>query len=466
MIHSQSIPLETLFSSEVVPRFPILEGALQVAKVLSENNYQVWFVGGCVRDALCNRRVKDIDLVTNATPDQIQELFGKTDFVGVNFGIVLVKMKDVALEVATLRKDGSYTDGRRPDSIEVGTLEEDSNRRDFTINALFYDPLREELLDFHGGLEDHKLGVLRAIGDPRRRFQEDALRLLRAARFAARFQLQIEPETLAAMTELAPTVTLLSGERLQEELTRIICGHSPSRGLRILLSTGILDHILPEVTAMIGVSQGCEFHPEGDVFSHTMLGCECEPSRTKVSRWGILLHDIGKPKTREKVDGKITFYQHEHVGAEMADEILKRLKFSVEERQQITVIVSRHMKFMNSHEWKNSTLRRFLAAKTIEHDLNVHFADCQSCHGFLNAWKYIGETLSHFKTDEVKSPVPESLIGGRDLIALGCRPSPKFKQFLDELIDRQMDGSITQQTEAFEFAREFFSDEIPKGLDS
>lgn len=454
-----SASLNQLFEPRLVPFPRALEGALEIAQTLQSNGFDCWFVGGCVRDALFKRQVHDFDLTTNASPLQIQELFGKTDFVGASFGVVLVKLKGVAIEVATLRKDGSYTDGRRPDSIEVGTLTDDSRRRDFTMNALYYDAARQELIDLHGGLEDLSARVLRTVEEPHRRFKEDALRLFRAVRFASRFQLEIESETLGAIHALAPSVAQLSGERVHQELTRMLCGPEPSRAFRLLFETGILQVVLPEVAATEGVSQGRRYHPEGDVFAHTLLGCEFEPSRTKLSRWGILLHDIGKPVTKEIRDEKITFYQHEHVGAKMAEDVLRRLRFSVEERQLIVSVVDRHMRFMHAHDWSKSTLRRFIAAESIEHDLNVHAADCLSCHQILSAWKYVSEAYTTHSNGPAKSALPEPLVGGRDLLAMGYSPSPKFSLFLSQLIDQQMEGTITTVAEAEGFAREFFANE-------
>ncbi len=451
-------PIQKIFPEKLIPKQREFEGALTISKTLHKNGFQCWFVGGCVRDALFKRTLHDFDLVTNATPVQIQHLFGKTDFVGVSFGIILVKLENLAIEVATLRKDGSYSDGRRPDSIEAGNLEEDSRRRDFTINSLYYDAQRQEVLDLHGGLVDLQTGVMRTVGEPVKRFTEDALRLLRAVRFASRFQLEVEPKTLNAISMLAETTRGLSGERLQQELTKMLCGPEPSRALRMLQSTGIMQHVLPEVSAMVNVSQGRRFHPEGDVFTHTLLGCECEPSRSKISRWGILLHDIGKPKTREVADGKITFYQHESVGAEMADVLLRRLKFSVEERQLITSVVSRHMRFMNASRWNNSTLRRFIAEKSIEHDLNVHAADCLSCHQILSAWRLVSDAYKNHVHGEPKTALPKALLGGNELISLGYKPSPLFGKFMQQLIDQQLEGLIETVEEARDFAGRFFEE--------
>ncbi|MDX1973481.1 MAG: CCA tRNA nucleotidyltransferase [Candidatus Sumerlaeia bacterium] len=452
-----SIPRSThsLFRKELLPSPELLEECLAVARKLSAAGHRVWFVGGCVRDALLGRLVKDLDLVTDALPEEISALFGHTAFVGETFGISIVPVQNAKLEVATLRKDGTYTDGRRPDSIQVGTQEEDSRRRDFTINALYFDPVREVVEDFHRGIEDLKLGVLRTVGDPLQRFQEDALRLLRAVRFACRFGFEVSPETRNAMRELASTTKLLSGERVQEEMTRILCGPNPSRGIRLMQHLGLLEYLFPEVLKMDGVRQGRTFHPEGDVLSHTLLACEVEPSRTKVSRWAALLHDVGKPDTFKFEEGKITFYQHEYVGAEIADGILRRLKFSVEERTLITQVVERHMRFMNAHDWSKSTLRRFLAEESIAHDLNVHFADCMACHQLLTAWDLVRRKQLEFQ-EALANPVPPPLLNGRELIEMGYTPSPVFKKLLHQLQDLQMEGELTTKEEARIFVSRFF----------
>jgi len=448
----EKLPVKSndLFNSKQLSNPVILDEALSIITRLTEHGFEAYFVGGCVRDGLLNRRIKDIDIATNAKPEDIEKLFEKVEFVGASFGVTLVKLFEDAYEVTTFRKDGSYSDSRRPDSIEYGTREEDSYRRDFTVNALYYDPVNEVVLDDHNGLDDLRNCKLKTVGEPKRRFTEDALRILRAIRFVTRLNFSFEKKTYAAMNELSSTVTKISAERIRDELTKIITGPFPSRGIRIIQDIGLLDLILPEVAAMEGVPQGKRYHPEGEVLRHTLLGLEIETLGTEESRWGILLHDIGKKPTYSRESGKITFYQHEHVGADMSLEFTNRLKFPKERSQKISNVVKRHMKFMDARRWKKSTMRRFIAEPTIEADLSVHRADCEACHGMLHGWDHVRKNYEDAGSLEEKQ-LPKPWVNGRDLIAHGYSPSPLFGEVLNETLDAQMNGDIDQES-ALEFA--------------
>lgn len=444
------IASKDLFTVQQLSNPAILDEAQSIAAKLVEHGFEAYFVGGCVRDGLLNRRIKDIDIATNAKPEEIEKLFDKVEFVGASFGVTLVKQIEEAYEVATYRKDGSYSDSRRPDSIDFGTREEDSHRRDFTINALYYDPVNEIVVDDHGGLTDLKNYKLKTVGEPKFRFTEDALRILRAIRFVTRLNFTFDSKTYETMKELSSTVTKISAERIRDELTKILTGPFPSRGIRIIQDIGLLESILPEVAAMKGVPQGKRYHPEGEVLRHTLLGLEIETLGTEESRWGILLHDIGKKPTYSREKGKITFYQHEHVGADMSLELTQRLKFPKDEQKNISEVVRRHMKFMDARKWKKSTMRRFIAAPTIESDLSVHRADCEACHGMLHGWEHVKNNYASAEIAEEKD-LPKPWVNGRDLIEHGYSPSPLFGVVLNETLDAQMNGDVDEES-ALNFA--------------
>ncbi len=434
--------------------------AFELVTVLRDAGHEVWQVGGCVRDRLLGHELKDIDIATDARPEKVAVLFEDVRLVGAGFGVCLVRLGTWTLEVATFRKDGRYIDHRHPENVEYGTLEEDARRRDFTINALYYDPVDDVVRDLTDGRADLEAKRIRTVGEPAKRFNEDALRLLRAVRFAAGLGFEIEPDTWSAMCQLASTIRHISPERQRDELTRMLTGPDPSRAFRLLDESGLLVELLPEVVALHGVEQGKRFHPEGDVFEHTMLCLENLENRSTVRAWAMLLHDIGKPRTFQRREGRITFYQHEHVGAEMAGEICRRFRFSSEETRRICDIVSRHMKFINTAGWKASTLRRFIAADTIEDDLAVHRADVLSSHGMLSAWEHITRAMQRHRDPESgRSGLPAPLVTGDDLLAVGYKPGPIFKTILDRVQEEQLDGNISNREEALEFVRSHFPPE-------
>lgn len=421
---------------------------------LRDAGHSAWFVGGCVRDRLLGIPVKDVDIATSARPEDVESIFPRVRFVGARFGVALVMESDFTFEVATFRKDGHYRNHRHPVSVSPGTMEDDAARRDFTINALYQDPFTDEVVDLVGGQDDLRAGRVRCVGDPRRRFNEDALRLLRAIRFSARFGFELEEATSSAMRELAHTIEYISPERHREELTRMLLQDNPSQSFRTMDDAGLLRWVLPEIDAMKGVEQGRTWHPEGDVFQHTMLVIDHVEPRTVVNCWAALLHDVGKPPTYERdAAGHITFYDHQYVGGEMAEEIMGRLRFSTEEIQSVAAIVRRHMTFKDITRMKKSTLRRFLSAPTIDGDLAVHRADCLGSRGFLEYYDYAREKLDELASRE-EPVLPPRLLNGRDLIALGFVPGPVFQRILSALEDKQMEGEIADREAAIEWVRE------------
>ncbi len=437
--------------------------ARQLLTILRSAGHEAWWVGGCVRDLLLNRPLKDIDVATNARPQEVAALFPSARLVGASFGVVIVHLGNFAFEVATFRRDGTYSDQRRPDTISYGTLDDDARRRDFTINALYYDPFDEKVIDLVGGQDDLRHRLLRAVGDARLRFGEDALRLLRAIRFAATLGLTFEEDTWAALCESAASVETISAERVRDELTRMLTGERPARALELMDQAGLLVRLLPEIAAMKGVEQGPEFHPEGDVFIHTLLALEKLEPRTPVAAWATLLHDVGKPATYLREGGRITFHGHEKVGAEMAMEICRRLRFSAAMAARISAVVERHMRFMSAHEWRRSTMARFIAAETIEDDLAVHRADCLAAHGNLSAWDLVTGELQRAKSRPEVPMLPPPLVTGHDLIALGLTPGPGFRDLLDQVGEWQLNEEVTSREEALERLRRLAEGELRQG---
>lgn len=430
------------------------EAAVSVVARLRSAGHAAYLVGGCVRDRLLGRPEKDYDVATSARPEVVAGLFAETFFVGARFGVSLVRFEGHSIEVVTFRRDGEYRNHRHPEDVDFGTIEDDAARRDFTINALYEDPISGDIVDFHGGLADLRAGVVRAVGRPEQRFHEDALRLLRAIRFAARLGFRIEEETWSAIKDLAHSIEFISPERHRAELNLMLLDPSAASALRMMDECGLLQWLLPEIRAMHGVEQGSLWHPEGDVFVHTMLVLQHVEPRTIETVWGALLHDVGKPPTFEKdlETGRISFIGHHRVGAEMAREILGRLRFSNEEIKHISATVERHMTFMETPRMKPSTLRRFLSAPTIQTDLAVHRADCLGSRGMLDYWHLCRAELEK-QASASQEVVPPPLLNGRDILALGVEPGPIIRRILEQIQDAQMDGRITTREEALDFAK-------------
>jgi poly(A) polymerase len=441
---------------------PPYRAALAIVCTLRAAGHQAFFAGGCVRDLLLGVAPKDFDVATSATPDQIVALFPKTFTVGAHFGVVLVctpqlDEQEIATEVATFRSDGAYSDGRRPDAVRyTADPREDVLRRDFTINGLLLDPIAPgdpaaATLDFVHGREDLAARVIRAIGDPALRFAEDKLRMLRAVRFAARLDFQIDAATSAAIRRHAAEIPPVSTERIRDELTRILTEGGVRRGFELLFDLGLLDQVLPEVVRLRGVPQPPEFHPEGDVWTHTMLMLEnLPPGSSPTLAWGALLHDIGKPATYQPPDpaipnSRIRFHGHVEAGVRIAETVLARLRFSNDDTAQILSLVANHMRFGDVLQMKQSTLKRFLRLPRFEEHLALHRLDASSAHGDLACYEF---ARAHFEAEPAPDRRPAPLLTGSDLIAAGYSPSPQFKPMLTLAEDAQLEGLITTPQQA------------------
>ena len=422
-----------------------VELARQIVTRLKASGHQAYFVGGCVRDLLLGGKPKDYDIATDARPSEISALFPKSDLVGAHFGVVLVHDSGAHVEVATFRSDHAYVDGRHPVAVDFETdPRQDVLRRDFTINALLLDPDRDEVLDFVGGRDDLRNKIVRAIGDPDTRFREDHLRLLRAVRFAARRNYQIDPATLHAIQRLHSQILKVSAERIRDELSRILTEGGARRGFELLDETGLLADILPEVAAMKGVAQPPEFHPEGDVWTHTLLMLDQlrEPSITLAL--GVLLHDVGKPPTFRVAD-RIRFDGHVEKGVEMAEAILTRLRFSNDQIRQAAALVDNHMRFKDAPQMRESTLKRFLRLENFPEHLELHRLDCLSSHGYLDNYQLVRQKMEALPPEVLKPP---PLITGDDLIAAGYQPGPSFSRILAAVEDAQLESKIRSREEA------------------
>jgi len=424
--------------------------ALRVVQSLKSAGHQALFAGGAVRDGLLGREPLDYDVATSATPSQVKAAFKRVIPVGEKFGVVLVMQGTVAVEVATFRRDSVYGDGRHPDSVAFASdAEEDALRRDFTINGLFLDPFSGEIFDYVGGREDLAAGLVRAIGAPEERFNEDRLRMLRAVRFACTLSFEIEEKTMDAIRTLAPLVSSVSGERLRDELVRILIGPAPGRGLRLLQETGLLKAFLPEVAAMVGVEQPPQFHPEGDVFVHTTLVLDALDSPSPVLALAALLHDVGKPPTFQ-VKERIRFDRHAQVGAEMAEVICRRLRMSRREMDNVAELVSDHMTFMHVKEMREARLARFLTSPLAEVQLALHRADCLGSHRRLENYEF---AVARREEILARPPPVEPLLSGRDLIELGLSPGPWFAEILTEVENLRLEGTLSDRTRALEWVR-------------
>ncbi|MFZ0952204.1 MAG: CCA tRNA nucleotidyltransferase, partial [Candidatus Sulfotelmatobacter sp.] len=435
-----------------VDRPMLKEFAISIIQTLRQQGFQAYLVGGCVRDLLLKREPADYDVATSATPAQVMEVFPDTYAVGAQFGVVLVPLPDLltddqrpsgdesalpkaqAIEVATFRSDLGYSDGRRPDEVRFSQdPREDVARRDFTINGMMLDPVSGEVLDFVGGRRDLEAGILRTIGDPELRFAEDKLRMLRAVRFAARFEYVIEAQTLAAIERLAHEIQVVSRERVRDELTKMLTEGHGRRAFLLLDESGLLKEVLPEISAMKGVQQPPEFHPEGDVFTHTLLLLEnlprpCPPTLA----WGALLHDVGKPATFRVAPDRIRFDDHVDVGVKIAEQICERLRFSNQDAAQVLALVDNHMRFGHVTRMKESTLKKFLRLPGFDQHLALHRADSLASHGNLSTFELIRTKLAEIPPEKIR---PAALVTGDDLIAAGYKPGPRFREILEAVED-------------------------------
>ena len=423
-----------------------------IAKLRSAG-HQAYLVGGCVRDVLLGIRPKDWDVATDARPDRIMDLFPNSGRVGAHFGVVLVRDGFSQVEVATFRSDHEYADGRRPSAVHFESDPRgDVMRRDFTINGLMMDPDTSEVLDYVGGRADLLRRIVRAIGDPDTRFEEDHLRLLRAVRFAARLEFEIDAATFAAIQRHHSLIRKVSAERVRDELVRILTEGGARRGFEMLDASGILADILPEVSAMKGVEQPPEYHPEGDVWVHTLLLLEKLDHPTPALALGALLHDVGKPPTFRVAD-RIRFDGHAEEGVRLAHGILTRLRFSRDDMEQVEALVANHMRFIDLHRMKDSTLKRFLRMPGFDEHLELHRLDCLSSNGRLESYELAKRKLQEFPEDRLKPP---PLLTGADLIAAGYEPGPLFSQILSAVEDAQLEGLISTGGEALAMVRQRF----------
>ena len=443
--------------------------AISIIQTLRRHGFQAYLVGGCVRDLLLNREPSDYDVATSATPQQVMEILPETYAVGAQFGVVLVPLpedqrssgdesalsKSQAVEVATFRSDLGYSDGRRPDEVRFSQdPREDVARRDFTINGMMLDPLSGEVLDFVGGRKDLEAGTIRTIGDPERRFAEDKLRMLRAVRFAARFEYEIEAETLAAIQRRAQEIQAVSRERVRDELTRMLTEGHARRAFLLLDESALLKEVLPEISAMKGVEQPPEFHPEGDVFVHTLLLLDNLPSPCPPTlAWGALLHDVGKPATFRVAPDRIRFDNHVEVGVKIAEEICERLRFSNHDAVQVLALVDNHMRFGHVARMKESTLKKFIRMPSFDEHLALHRADSLASHRNLSTFEFIQKKLTEIPPEKIR---PSPLVTGDDLIAAGYVPGPKFREILEAVEDAQLEGRLLSHESALEFVRREF----------
>jgi poly(A) polymerase len=429
------------------------EMANSICDTLRGKGYQALLVGGCVRDLLLGLEPADYDVTTNATPEQVVRLFPESIAVGAQFGVILIPRNGLKVEVATFRSDVGYSDGRHPDRVVYSkTAQEDVQRRDFTINGLLMRHDTGEVLDFVDGQADLGAKVIRAIGEPDRRFAEDKLRMLRALRFAARFGFEIEAATFLAIRRLVGEIHQVSPERLREELTKLLTEGAARRAFELLDEAWLLPQVLPEIEAMKGVEQPPQYHPEGDVWIHTLMMLEGLPAGTAPTlAWGVLLHDVGKPPTFQsavETGDRIRFNNHVEVGVRMAEAICRRLRFSNEDTEQILALVDNHMKFGAVQEMRTSTLKKFVRLPHFEEHLELHRIDCLSSHRHLDAYEFVRRFLEMTPPEQVR---PERLLTGDDLQAMGFRPGPLFAEILRALEDGQLEGQIRTREEAEEY---------------
>ncbi|HKE29006.1 MAG TPA: CCA tRNA nucleotidyltransferase [Bryobacteraceae bacterium] len=417
---------------------------------LRDAGHQAWLVGGCVRDLLRGAKPKDFDVATDARPGRLVELFPNSSCVGAQFGVVLVRDGSAQVEIATFRSDREYADGRRPTGVEFETdPRADVLRRDFTINGLMLDPATGQVLDYVDGRADLERRIIRAIGNPEERFREDHLRLLRAVRFAARLDFAVDADTFEAMRRLHSLIARVSAERVRDELVRILTEGGARRGFELLDSSGMLSVLLPEIARMKGVEQPPQFHPEGDVWVHTLLLLEKLDHATPTLAVGALLHDVGKPPTF-RVAERIRFDGHVEEGVRLAGGILKRLRFSSTDTEQIEALVANHMRFKDVARMKDSTLKRFLRLPRFEEHLELHRIDCLSSNGNLENYNFVKRKLVELPAEQLKPP---RLITGADLIEAGYTPGPQFSEILTAVEDAQLEGTLVTKEQALAWVR-------------
>ncbi len=429
------------------------DAALFLARQLISAGHQAVFAGGCVRDKLLSNNPQDYDIATSATPAEVMKLFPKSNEVGAHFGVVIAKHSGEHVEIATFRTDGSYKDGRRPETVAFSTPQEDAQRRDFTINGLFEHPETGEVIDYVNGRSDLAARTIRAIGDPTARFTEDSLRLLRAVRFSTTLEFEIEPQTLAAMGECAWLLGRVSPERIRDEFSKILKSPQRRRGLELLVASGLITHFMPEILPLIGCEQPPEWHPEGDVYTHTCIMLEMlEPEAPLELCLAVLLHDIAKPpcQTFDQAAGRIRFNGHDSMGAEMAETILRRLRYPNDTIAAVTQMVGRHMQFMNVQQMRTAKLKRFMAEPNFKLEMELHRVDCGSSNGFTDNYEFLEKMAAEFAAEPL---IPPPFVTGQDLIQLGLRPGPRFKEILETIQTEQLEGRILDRPGAMDYLK-------------
>jgi len=436
--------------------------AQKLVKTLVDEGFEAYFIGGCVRDMVMGIEPQDYDIATSATPREVMSIFPRCYSVGAQFGVVVVVEGEDQFQVATFRSELGYSDGRHPDGVIFTSAEEDVKRRDFTINGMLYQPLTDELMDLVGGRKDIEAKIIRTIGEPIARLREDKLRMIRAVRFAVRFGFSIEEDTLQAVKGNASGILQVSQERIRDELIKILLGPGPAEGLTMLYDTGLLEFVLPEVTAFKGVPQPPQFHPEGDVWNHViiMLRNMHDPSPTLAM--AVLMHDVGKPLTISRAE-RIRFDNHAKVGEEIAEKVCRRLRFSRQETNTIKALVALHLRFIHIRNMRSGRLKRFLMDPGFKEHLELHRLDCIASHGDLGNYEFCLEKLQEYEKEE---PSEGPLMSGHDLIAMGFTPGPLFKEILSEVEDAQLEGSITLHEQAKELVLKKFGHILPGGKHS
>ena len=435
---------------------PIEETARAICARLRDNGYTAYFAGGCVRDMLRGLPPKDIDIATDAHPDTVQKVFPRTYAVGAAFGVIVVVENGTNFEVATFRSDAAYIDGRRPTAVHFASPEEDARRRDFTVNGMFFDPATNEVIDFVDGRGDIDAKLVRAIGDPRARFSEDRLRMLRAVRFATVLDYEIEPGTWEALKENASTITQISAERIRDELVKIFVSPNRVRGWDLLDDSKLLRAVLPEVEPMKGCEQPQQFHPEGDVFQHTRLMLQLLPETVSVPLvFSVILHDVAKPRTAQvDTTGRIRFNEHDRIGAAMTEQIMERLRFSRAEIDAAVEMVRQHMVFKDVPRMRVAKLKRFMARPTFGEEMELHRVDCASSHGMLDNYEFLKRKQEEFANEPI---IPPPLVRGDDLISLGLKPGPKFAEILEAVETRQLEGAFRDRDAALAWIKQHYS---------
>jgi poly(A) polymerase len=429
--------------------------ARQIAERLRVAGNTAYFAGGCVRDLLRGQLPQDFDIATDARPEVVQKIFPRTYAVGAHFGVIVVLEEDFQFEVATFRSDGAYLDGRRPVEVHFATAEEDAARRDFTINGMFFDPEKNEVIDFVGGRADLEGRVVRAIGDPAQRFAEDRLRMLRAVRFATVLDFEIEAATWDAVVASAASIHQISAERIRAELVKIFLSPHRARGWDLLDASSLLHAILPEMEAMKGCEQPPQFHPEGDVFKHTRIMLKMLPAEASLPLvFSVLFHDVAKPPTATvDEEGRIRFNGHDRIGAEMTEQIMERLRFSRAEIDATVEAVRQHMVFKDVPNMRVAKLKRFMARPTFEDELELHRVDCASSHAMLDNYEFLLKKKEEFANEPI---IPPPLVRGDDLIAMGMKPGPMFGEILEAVETRQLEGALKDREEALEWIKAEF----------